>query len=164
LPPTLKENYPQVEEATRLHRLFFNNEIQVTLEENNQVFNETRFLFADSAFFKVFSHEFALGNPETALNDVNAVVISETTAIKYFGTTDVLNKTINANGGPLQVSGVIKDVPANSHIHFDLLASTFGLDFLNNAITQGSWVNPWVYTYVKFPLIIFYFFLSHLFS
>jgi len=149
LAPTLKENYPQVEEATRLHRLFFNNEIQVTLEENNQVFNETRFLFADSAFFKVFSHEFALGNPETALNDVNAVVISETTAIKYFGTTDVLNKTINANGGPLQVSGVIKDVPANSHIHFDLLASTFGLDFLNNAITQGSWVNPWVYTYVK---------------
>jgi putative ABC transport system permease protein len=149
LAPTLKNNYPQVEEATRLHRLFFNNEIQVTLEENNEVFNETRYLFADSSFFKVFSHEFVLGNPETALDDANAIVLTESTALKYFGTTDVLNKTINANGGPLQVSAVIKDVPANSHIHFDLLGSTFSLNFLNNAITQDSWVNPWVYTYVK---------------
>lgn len=149
LAPTLKENYPQVEEVTRHHRLFFNNELSVTVEDNNQAFAETRFHFADSAFFKVFSHQFIQGNPQTALDDVNAVVLTESTAIKYFGTSDVLNKTINANGSPLQVSGVIKDVPDNSHIHFDLLGSIFSLPFLNNAITNGSWINPWVYTYVK---------------
>jgi len=149
LAPTLNDIYPQVEKATRLHRLFFNNEVTVTIEENNESFVETRFMFADSAFFQVFSHEFIQGAPETALDEVNSVIVTESTAIKYFGKSDVLGKTINANGGPLQISGVIKDVPANSHIHFDLLGSTFALPFLNNAITQGSWVNPWVYTYVK---------------
>ncbi|MCE7993737.1 MAG: FtsX-like permease family protein [Roseivirga sp.] len=149
LAPTLNENYPQVEKATRLHRLFFNNELSVTIEDNNESFIETRFMFADSSFFDVFSHQFILGNPETALDNVNGVVLTESTAIKYFGTSDVLNKTINASGSPLQVSAVIKDIPANSHVHFDLLGSTFSLPFLNNAITQGSWVNPWVYTYVK---------------
>lgn len=149
LAPTLNENYPQVEKATRLHRLFFNNELNVTIEDNNESFIETRFMFADSSFFQVFSHEFISGNPATALDNVNSVVLTESTAIKYFGTNDVVNKTINVSGSPVQVSAVIKDIPANSHVHFDLLGSTFSLPFLNNAITQGSWVNPWVYTYVK---------------
>lgn len=149
LAPTLNENYPQVEKATRLHRLFFNNELSVTIEDNNESFIETRFMFADSSFFQVFSHEFISGNPATALDNVNSVVLTESTAIKYFGTSDALNKTINVSGSPVQVSAVIKDIPANSHVHFDLLGSTFSLPFLNNAITQGSWVNPWVYTYVK---------------
>ena len=149
LAPTLKQYYPQVEEVTRLHRLFFNNELTVTTEDDNQTFTEKRFLFADSAFFRVFSHEFIQGNPETALNNVNGVVLTESTANKYFNTTDVLNKTVNLNGAPLQISGVIKDVPSNSHIHFDLMGSTFSLPFLNNAISIGSWINPWVFTYVK---------------
>lgn len=149
LAPTLKENYPQVEAVTRLHRLFFTNQLNVTLEDNNQVFVESRFLFADPSFFEVFSHEFIVGNAESALDDVNDVVISESTANKYFGTSDVLGRTINVTGNPAQISGVIKDIPSNSHVHFDLLGSTFSLGFLNNAIEQNSWVNPWVYTYVK---------------
>ena len=149
LAPTLSENYPQVEEVTRLHRLFFNNEINVNIEESNASFVETRFLFADSAFFKVFSYEFIAGNRATALDDVNGVVLTESTARRYFGTPEVVGKSILINGGPLQVTGVIKDIPANSHVHFDLLGSMFSLPFLNNAISQNSWVNPWVYTYVK---------------
>lgn len=148
LAPTLKDNYPQVEKVTRLHRLFFNNEINVTIEETDQTFVETRFLFADSTFFEVFSHEFIVGNPSNALDDVNGVVLTESTALRYFGTTDVLGRNFNA-GGPAQVSGVIKDIPANSHVHFDLLGSMYSLPFLTNAISQNSWVNPWVYTYAK---------------
>lgn len=149
LAPTLKNNYPQIEAVTRLHRLFFTNEVNVTIAENNEAFVETQFLFADSAYFKVFSYEFIAGTPATALDNLNSVILTESTANRYFGKEDALNKTININGQPLQVTGVIKDIPANSHVHFDLLGSIFSLQFLNNAIAQSSWVNPWVYTYAK---------------
>lgn len=149
LAPTLKENYPQVESVTRLHRLFFNNNIAVTLENSTDSYNETRFLFADSAFFEVFDHKFIVGNPKTALNDIDAVIITRETAMKYFGTTDVLNQVIVANGDNQRITGVIENIPSNSHIHFDLLGSMFSLPFITNAISSNSWVNPWVYTYVK---------------
>ncbi|WP_420385202.1 ABC transporter permease [Roseivirga sp.] len=147
--PTLKENYPQVESVTRLHRLFFNNNITVTLNERNETFNETRFLYADSAFFEVFDHKFLVGNPLNALQEIDAVVLTRETAMKYFGTIDILGRTISANGGDLNVTGVIENIPSNSHIHFDLLGSMFSLPFITNAISSNSWVNPWVYTYVK---------------
>lgn len=149
LAPTLEENYPQVESVTRLHRLFFNNNIEVTIDESNESFDETKFLFADSAYFDVFSYEFVVGDPDKALVPIDAVVLTESTALKYFNSIDVLGKTLNANGGPLKVTGVIEDIPANSHIHFDLLGSMFSLPFIENAISITSWVNPWVYTYVK---------------
>lgn len=149
LSPTLRQNYPQVEEATRLHRLFFNNELTLTVPETNQSFVETNFLFADSAFFNVFSYEFLSGDPQSALDNVNSVVLTESTARRYFGTPEAVGRTISSGAGPIIVSGVIKDIPANSHIHFDLLGSIFSLGNLNNAISQGSWVNPWVYTYAK---------------
>lgn len=149
LAPTLRENYPQVEAVTRFHRLFFNNEVPVTLADNEKSFIETRYRFSDSLFFKVFKHDFIVGNEETALDVVTNVVITESTAIRYFGTVEALDKILNVSGGTRRVSGVIKDIPPNSHMHFDLLGSTASLPFLNNAIEQGSWFNPWVYTYVK---------------
>ena len=150
--PTLKANYPQVEEATRLMRLFFQNEINVTVSDSTEGweknFVETKFLFADSLFFNVFSHEFLYGDPKSALDLPESVVISRTTAIKYFGEENVVGKTIEA-GSPLIISGVVRDVPDNSHIHFDLLGSLSSLNFLNNAISSNNWTNPWVYTYIK---------------
>lgn len=149
LAPTLRDNYPQVEAVTRLHRLFFNNEVPVSFPDNDKTFIETKFLFGDSLFFKVFSHEFIVGDSKTALNNPTDVVLTESTAKKYFGTTDVLDKILNINTGTRRVTGVIKDVPANSHIHFDLLGSTRSVPPLNNALQIQSWVNPWVYTYLK---------------
>lgn len=149
LAPTLEENYPQVEAVTRLHRLFFNNNIEVTITDSNESFDETKFLFADSAYFDVFSYPFLIGEPDKALASIDGVVLTRSTALKYFNSFDILGKTIEANGGPLKVTGVIEDIPANSHIHFDLLGSMFSLPFIENAITNTSWVNPWVYTYAK---------------
>ncbi len=149
LAPTLREHYPQVEAVTRLHRLFFNNEVPISFPDSDKTFTETKFLFGDSLFFKVFSHEFIVGDSKTALNNPTDVVLTESTAIRYFGTTDALDKIINVNTGTRRVTGVIRDIPANSHIHFDLLGSTRSVPPLNNAIEIGSWVNPWVYTYLK---------------
>lgn len=149
LAPALRENYPQVEAVTRLHRLFFTNEVPVAFPDNDKTFMETKFLYGDSLFFKVFSYEFISGNKEAALNKPTDVVLTESTAIKYFGTTDALGKILNINTGTRRVTGVIKDIPANSHIHFDLLGSIRSVPQLTNALDIQTWVNPWVYTYLK---------------
>ena len=149
LAPVLKQNYPEVEAVTRLHRMFFVNELPVHIED--RTFIEPRFRFADEDFFEVFSHAFLHGNPKTALNDPRGVVITESTAIKYFGKTDVLNESIRVanDTNSTLVTGVIRDIPHNSHLHFDLLGSIHSVPYLVNAIENNRWMNPWVYTYVK---------------
>jgi len=145
----LKQDYPQVEEATRLHRLFFQHEIPVRIEEKDKTFIEKRFLFADSLFFRVFEHPFIQGNPSTALDGASSVVITRSTALKYFGTVEALNRIIELNGQTAEVTGIIEDIPHNSHIHFDLLGTITGLGFLDQAIATNNWTSPWVYSYIK---------------
>ena len=141
---TLKENYPEVEEAGRLHRLFFQNEIVVTIDD--KTFIEEKYLFADSRFFKVFSFNFIEGDPTTALNTLDKVVITESTARKFFGEESAINKTYNIDSTTYIISGVIEDVPPNSHMEFDILGSIKGLGFLNQADTTNNWISPWLFT------------------
>ena len=148
LAPTLLENYPEVEAVTRMHRLFFSQEVSIRVEE--KAFIETKYYYADSNFFKVFKFEFLEGTPSTALNTPNKVVVTDKTAKRLFGTPSALNKTLrNGNDDELIIGGVIKDLPENSHLDFDLLGSIQSLGFIRNAITSNSWINPWVYTYAK---------------
>lgn len=145
--PTLLANYPDVEQATRLHRLFFVPQVVVTV--GDQSYQETRFLFADSNFFEVFSFRFLEGDPTTALDAPNKVVLTDKTARRYFGEEPALNKTIQGGGDELVVSAVVEDIPENSHIDLDLLGSIRGIGYLEAAVNQGNWVSPWLYTYVR---------------
>ncbi len=145
--PTILENYPEVEEAGRLHRLFFQNEIVVDI--GDKTFIEDQYLFADNNFFKVFSFEFLEGNPSSALDAFNKVVITESTAKRFFGDDPALNKTYQIDTSTYIVSGVIEDVPANSHMAFEILGSIESLSFLNRAAETNSWINPWLFTYIK---------------
>jgi putative ABC transport system permease protein len=148
LAPTFLENYPEVELATRLHKLFFRANLILT-REDNESFPEDKFLFADSLFFQVFSFEFIEGDPQTALDGHNNIVLTESTAKKYFGDDFALNKILTIDTTTLLITGVIKDVPDNSHMDFDLLGSIHSLPFIEAAIEQNSWINPWLYTYIK---------------
>jgi len=148
LAPTFLENYPEVEIATRLHKLFFRSNLVLT-REDNETFSEDRFLFADSLFFQVFSFNFLEGDPATALNGENNIVLTESTANKYFGDNPALDKILMVDTTALLVTGIIEDVPDNSHMNFDLLGSIHSLPFIEAAIEQDSWVNPWLYTYIK---------------
>lgn len=145
--PTILQNYPEVEEAGRLHRLFFQNEIEVSIDD--RTFIENKYLFADNNFFKVFSLNFVEGNPETALDAFNKVIINQTTARKYFGNETALNKTYQIDTTSYLISGVIEDLPINSHMGFDILGSIESLNFLNAAAETNSWINPWLFTYIK---------------
>ena len=84
----------------------------------------TDIYFTDPSFFSIFSHRFLAGEPSTALSRPGALVLTEETARKLFGRTDVLGRTVNFdNEYDLRVTAVIRDVPANSHFRFKGLAS-----------------------------------------
>jgi len=112
----MKEDFPEVEEMVRLDNARF----LITHEENS--FQEDNGMLADASFFTVFSFPLIKGDVDTALEDPYSIVLTESTAKKYFGDEDPLGKTLTIEGGyGLKVTGVMEDVPQNSHFTFDLL-------------------------------------------
>jgi putative ABC transport system permease protein len=113
----LKGAFPEVEAVVRVLK----NNLLVKVGE--KPFQENNVFFADSTLFDVFSFRLLQGNPRTALAAPFSIVLTESTARKYFGTADALGKTLLMEGTATTVTGVVGDVPANSHLQFDLLAS-----------------------------------------
>jgi len=120
--PMLEQDFEDtIEEMVR----FF--QISPLLRNDDKSFVEDRFFFADPEVFEVFSWEMLKGDPATALVNPDALVITQSMARKYFGEKDAMGKAIELEfqGAKfqLQVTGVIKDIPENSHFQFDFLAS-----------------------------------------
>ncbi|GAB4032912.1 ABC transporter permease [Spirosoma jeollabukense] len=119
--PEFGRQFPEIESGVRMI-----NREAVVLNGDRQ-FSEKRLVFADSAFFTLFSFPLLKGNPQTALVGPNVVVLSETTAQNYFGAVNPVGKTLRINTGgsfrDYSVTGVVADCPANSQIKYDLLAS-----------------------------------------
>ena len=146
---TMKNEYSGlVKNVTRV----FNRQAPSTLIEfDEKSYNERRFFFADSSFFQVFDYEFISGNPATALDETNSVVITESTAKRYFGDENPMGKTFRFERAlDLKVTGVIKDVPHNSHFQFDLVASISSMKKIYGGHLPETWVwNPcWTYIVV----------------
>src|SRR5947208_17047095 len=89
----LKKDYPQVEEYTRI----YNSNGSKLIKKGASYINELYVAHADSTLFNVFTLPAIVGNTRTALNEPNTVVLTESAAKKYFGTTDVLGKTLETN-------------------------------------------------------------------
>lgn len=109
-------------------------------------FNEKKVLKADSDFFTFFSFPLVAGNPATALSNPGSIVLTESTARKYFGDQDPLGKIIELDKNlPLTVTGIAKDIPANSHLDFDLV-----VPLSNYTVTDESenWFFNCLFTYV----------------
>lgn len=131
----VQKEYPEVEECVRF---FANQGVSTFIRVGEQTFEERNVIFADSNFFRVFTVPLLKGNPQTALSQPNTIVLTQTTARKYFGSTDVLNKVVRIEGGDnLMVTGVCADLPENSHFTFDLLATTVGLPFVRQLNYTG---------------------------
>jgi len=183
--PALKRDFPEVMETVRLRKMGQNVKRYVGYKENK--FYESRFFFAEPTLFTVFDFPLVKGVPATALKEPNSLVLTEETAKKYFGNEDPIGKVMEAdpyNDGELmlfQITGVAKDIPHNSHFHFDFLASYSSLKedtdsfngfyqhftyvLLNNSAAAGSlndrlldflhrnWMeDPW-YTLSLHPLV-----------
>jgi len=139
LAKAMQNEIPEVEEAARLTTQ------PAVIRHNNDVFNEYSWFFADPNFFKIFSTTFITGNPENALSQPNTVVLTESTAKRYFGEDNPIGQFITlANDRNYQITGVIKDYPENSHIKPNFLASIKGQDIDNNL----DWISNILYNYI----------------
>ncbi|HYC85841.1 MAG TPA: ABC transporter permease, partial [Chryseosolibacter sp.] len=139
----LRDNYPEVKNAVR----FFGT--QSTLYKNgDKQFTENEFFLADSTVFDMFTYEWVGGDMATALDNPFSIVLTEKVAVKYFGSaTAALGQSLqNKEGEDFKVTGVMKDVPLNSHFRFDALISRN-----TRPNFQGSWGNFGVYTYIQLP-------------
>ncbi len=139
--PQVVQDYPEVEHSVR-----FIDAGRELFKFEDKEFYEEDFYFADSNIFEVFTYQFVKGDSKNALIEPNTIVLTETTAAKYFGKTDPINKTLVNGDDTYKVTGVIKDVPFNSHFRFDGLMSRRSLPE-----QMGSWGNFGVYTYLLLP-------------
>ncbi len=131
LGPALKEQMPEVRDFVRLH-----DEENVVLGTEAYRQTERRFYFADPSVLSMFSLRMVQGDTATALDDPFEMVLTESKARQYFGTTDVVGKTLNLYGASYQadngkkvtkITGVIADLPPNTHLKIDFLLSFVSL-------------------------------------
>ena len=117
---TLKNDYPEVLAATRI-RSYGSPKVIV----NEKVFASASFAYVDANFFQVFTLPFVKGDVKTALIEPNTILITQAIANKYFGNEDPVGKTLNLKDKNqlFKITGVIADLPVNSHFHFDLFGS-----------------------------------------
>src|SRR5579872_2270222 len=116
----LKTSFPEIENMVRL----FAEEGGETFQKGGTTVAESRVAYSDPSLFDVFTLPMVAGDPATALVAPHSIVITESMAKKYFNSTQVIGKTLNSvednhTNTPLTVTGVIRDIPSQSHFHFD---------------------------------------------
>jgi putative ABC transport system permease protein len=133
-------DFPEVEKMTRI----LDNQGTVMLGYKDKSYEEKNIFFVESNFFEMFSISLIKGNPETIFATPNSMVMTEKTALKYFGEEDPVGKFLTTPQGPALVSGVCENMPENSHMEFDFLVS-LNLTGLQN---RPNYVGFSVHTYV----------------
>ncbi len=144
LAPLLAAEFPEMEYVVRIVPY------SVSMSsEHDRLFQEDGFVFADSAFFRMFTFEFMYGDPMTALDEPFSIVLTRETAEKYFGSADVVGKYLTIEKKHLfKVTGVLRGIPSTSSIRFDAVANlTSGGEVVGSWLFE-HWYHPPVYTYV----------------
>lgn len=121
--PTLQHEFPEIIAATRVLTA------ELPVQRGSLKFVEPFAVAVDSTFFKIFDFELLEGDPDQALNRPNSIILSESMAKKYFGDEDPMGQTlrIQDDGQAAQVTGIMADIPENSHIQADLLLSMISI-------------------------------------
>jgi len=134
--PQFKRTFPAIDDYVRT---FLSHNV---VKNEDKLFDEPRILFADPAFFKIFSFHLIKGNIATALDAPDKIVISQSMAKKYFGADEALNKTLAMGKRNLRVSAICEDVPENSQIKFDFVTQFLNLG--NSVKDEVYWNANWV--------------------
>jgi putative ABC transport system permease protein len=118
LGPALKAEFPEVEEASRVCTWYGSH-----VKYQDKIYAERNIYLSDPSFFKIFSFPFIKGNPEKALSDKYSIVLTEQMAQKYFGDEDPIGKVLHLAQleGDFTVTGIIENIPMNSHLRFDFI-------------------------------------------
>jgi len=141
LAPALKSEVPGIEETLRVARfgswLISNGETR---------YNEDGILFADSAFFSLFSYPLIAGDPNEVLRHPKSIVLSRSSAEKYFGGTNPVGQMLRIENDTIyyKVTGVMENIPYYSHLRFDMIAS---LNTFSKMMSHHNWTANYLYTY-----------------
>ncbi|CAG5003514.1 hypothetical protein DYBT9275_03169 [Dyadobacter sp. CECT 9275] len=146
--PVFKANIPEIKGITRV----MGGKIYSDVRAGNSAFR-MRPLYVDDRFFNVFTFDLIRGDKGRVLRDINSVVLTEKTALRFFNSVDVVGKLLQLDadpsadrlGKPLVVSGVVQDPPANSSIQFELLLP---LRFMQLAFDDTNWLSSYLGTFV----------------
>src|SRR6056297_3949400 len=124
---TFVEQIPEVLISTRVVKASFTStEMVVKIDERQYL--EKNVFYVDSTFFDIFDVDFIYGNSQGALSSPYEVILSESTARKYFGNTDVVGKLIQLYGYEYLITGIVEDTPSNSRFHYNILISIVSSD------------------------------------
>jgi len=113
----LKELFPEVQDYT----IFAESGTPCIIEKEGELFRTIEERIVNESFFEIFTFPFRSGDPATALRDPSSIVVTESFALRWFGTADALGRVLKIQGQDRIVSGVLKDIPRNSHLRFGFL-------------------------------------------
>lgn len=146
---SLRNDYPDLGTVSQI---FYFNETQVTIEQD--IYKQDNLLFAEPQFLEIFEFNFILGEPNFALDDPNSAILSQTVAQKYFGDKSPLGEVIKLNNRiELKINGIIEDLPANTHMPIQIIASIKSLtpDFVGIEFDKWSMTLTNSETYILLP-------------
>lgn len=142
--PALQSKMAGIDLAARIER---QDDVLIRVPSGEQFV--TPILFADSTYFRMFSHAFLRGTVSSALPNSESAVLTRSAAMTWFGSIDVIGEQLVLdNGGeatPFFVTGVIEDLPRRSHLHFDIMVSFEVIEASTNRI--DNWTTNWLHTY-----------------
>jgi len=145
--PLLRQDFPEIEDATRM---LVPGEITITRGDRRM--RESNMVIADANVFDFFNLAFVVGDPATALRRPTDVVLSERAVDRYFGSEDAVGKTINLMGQvDLTVTGIIEDVPDNTHMAFEIIGSIAAIPVMMGPDQLEDWGSNNYYTYIRLP-------------
>ncbi len=146
--PAMRVDFPELEQTTQL---FYQPEVLIKIGEKH--FNEKNIVFGDEQTPKVFDYKWLAGDSQSALLQPNSVVLTETVAKKYFGNSNAMGQTINfANELNAKVTGVIKDLPANTSTPMSFLVSLSSIEQQLKGARSNFWaIMGGSYAYIVIP-------------
>jgi len=145
MPGALKVQMPEVKNTVRLSHF-----TAVLFEAGTNKFEEKRVFYADDTFLQMFSFPLVKGNRNTALNRVDGVLITQAMAKKYFGQEDAIGKVLRKdNGSNVVVTGVLANIPSNSHLQFDFVLPMSAIMETDRDLKTNSWGSFNFFSYIQ---------------
>ncbi len=141
--PALVKDYPEIEKFVRVDKQ------ELNIRDHRNIFRKQEVLFADSSLFEIFDFRLVQGDPKSALHEPKSMVMTQAAALRFFNTDEVVGKTVSLDWRGTQtdflVTGILEDIPQNSHITFDVAASIASYP----TEQMATFLNNFLYTYIQ---------------
>ena len=148
--PFASQHIPEIENYARLDDYYTAGHGDLTISTGKKKFRESKVCFANPSFLELFSFPLLKGEKNSCLSDLRAIVLTESMAKKYFAEVDPIGQLLTVDGAsePYTITGVLRDVPSNSHIQFDFLISYKTLNWWYEGEAESHWTNHEFYSYL----------------